>query len=542
MVKKLKIPSRRLLISGNHFYKGYYAEYRERLRQGEFLIVHLGSTGQEITVPIENIIFLMDNAPSLRYVPVQTGLGLVEVGKEEKGEIVTVKGTDEDNSLNTPLFVIDKNQNENENENEDNSLNTKRKRSTSSNEGDYDEPDQEYQNTFNELTNALIDSVPLNQNIITEMLQIMFSLLGFVNMNNVSINTHSMILQNHLNSPVFKKIAFNEDLYKTFVLAYIFIYINNMNLGYPLKIEGCRLTSNDDPKFILCVAIKSGFIKPLTPDFNINTQIAMLLNVMNTKIVPSSVNVNIGDKFSFLRVSNTTKNTNEKNKPTIKLSPKQMRFPLLDKNVNLQIQVKVKNLIIEKVQYRLKNDSDLENVKVILQYFIDNFDTFLSGPLFFKLNNNPELIESQILIPYIKEYKKLIDLQENIFYKNMSKTSIINSVPQLSEINKDLQEKVILNVNKKLLDTVNNGIQDKVKENSILYILENYADILRLSHDNIKSLKIGLNTDNINEKIMKEAIIEYKNTIKKTYEFYKEKQKESSFKQKLKQYNKKIKM
>lgn len=542
MVKKLKIPSRRLLISGNHFYKGYYAEYRERLRQGEFLIVHLGSTGQEITVPIENIIFLMDNAPSLRYVPVQTGLGLVEVGKEEKGEIVTVKGTDEDNSLNTPLFVIDKNQNENENENEDNSLNTKRKRSTSSNEGDYDEPDQEYQNTFNELTNALIDSVPLNQNIITEMLQIMFSLLGFVNMNNVSINTHSMILQNHLNSPVFKKIAFNEDLYKTFVLAYIFIYINNMNLGYPLKIEGCRLTSNDDPKFILCVAIKSGFIKPLTPDFNINTQIAMLLNVMNTKIVPSSVNVNIGDKFSFLRVSNTTKNTKEKNKPTIKLSPKQMRFPLLDKNVNLQIQVKVKNLIIEKIQYRLKNDSDLENVKVILQYFIDNFDTFLSGPLFFKLNNNPELIESQILIPYIKEYKKLIDLQENIFYKNMSKTSIINSVPQLSEINKDLQEKVILNVNKKLLDTVNNGIQDKVKENSILYILENYADILRLSHDNIKSLKIGLNTDNINEKIMKEAIIEYKNTIKKTYEFYKEKQKESSFKQKLKQYNKKIKM
>lgn len=542
MVKKLKIPSRRLLISGNHFYKGYYAEYRERLRQGEFLIVHLGSTGQEITVPIENIIFLMDNAPSLRYVPVQTGLGLVEVGKEEKGEIVTVKGTDEDNSLNTPLFVIDKNQNENENEDEDNSLNTKRKRSTSSNEGDYDEPDQEYQNTFNELTNALIDSVPLNQNIITEMLQIMFSLLGFVNMNNVSINTHSMILQNHLNSPVFKKIAFNEDLYKTFVLAYIFIYINNMNLGYPLKIEGCRLTSNDDPKFILCVAIKSGFIKPLTPDFNINTQIAMLLNVMNTKIVPSSVNVNIGDKFSFLRVSNTTKNTNEKNKPTIKLSPKQMRFPLLDKNVNLQIQVKVKNLIIEKIQYRLKNDSDLENVKVILQYFIDNFDTFLSGPLFFKLNNNPELIESQILIPYIKEYKKLIDLQENIFYKNMSKTSIINSVPQLSEINKDLQEKVILNVNKKLLDTVNNGIQDKVKENSILYILENYADILRLSHDNIKSLKIGLNTDNINEKIMKEAVIEYKNTIKKTYEFYKEKQKESSFKQKLKQYNKKIKM
>ncbi len=61
MVKKLDIPSKNLQItSGN--YKGYYAEFKERLGdRGENITVMLNETGTYITIPIENVIFLFSD-------------------------------------------------------------------------------------------------------------------------------------------------------------------------------------------------------------------------------------------------------------------------------------------------------------------------------------------------------------------------------------------------------------------------------------------------------------------------------------------------
>lgn len=571
---KLKIPSEKLVITGNHIYKGYYAEYRSRLRQGEFLIVHLGCNGHEAAIPIGNIIFIMNDGRLLKYIPINVnGLSLVEVGKEDQGEVVTlIEDVGSPSNNKKPLFLLDEESIEEMNEDIDEGdiseqiqlentselaeqTNDKRRRSST-----------EYADTYKNIYKKTRDNVELNPHPVTDMLGIFFSLIG-MQMDNVAINNHSVILQNYLKNQAFSHIIFNTYLYKMFVLAYIFIYINNLGIGYSVIYPGCRISPNDDPTYIICVAYKSKFLDALV---KIDEQIADLLNVMGTKIVPSDTTIGISNRFSYLRV------VKNKLKPAITRKTKFMRLPLtnttkisnivnktiLDKakasginmnSVDFQSYIsgsKYRSLLdnpesvetkailpfVEEYKKRMEFETDkfyIANIqikntvkaaiinkikasKTTNKYVLDlaqDLDKYLYDLTYQKLVKNPNSVESKSVLPYINEYKKLIDIETEKFYKDASKATIKNAKMSDNTIDNSISERALELLNSEL---IKKGETLTGQERTALqYTLDNCRNIIKLSASDIKDIEISIISASPEQKIHLYAVLSYHNKFMK---------------------------
>lgn len=503
----LKIPSEQLIITGNHIYKGYYAEYRSRLHKGEFLVVHLGCNGHEAAIPIGNIIFIMPDGKLLQYRYINNGLSLFEVGKEQAGEIIVINEVPE--SPKSPLYVPGPKEIEETLDDEEISeiqessyIDKKRKASNSLDDIQESTSSPKYANSFDDIAKVLRQEIPLDTHPVTELLSIFFRLVGMP-MDNVAINSHSTLLKGYLSNPLLDSVVFNTQLYKTFVIAYVFIYINNLNIGYPITYDGCRVTPNDNPSFLLCVAIKSKFLK-VNGKIDINYQIAALVKIMGTKIVPADTSLTVSNRFTFLRIQ-------EDVKPSFPKKSKLMRFPLLDKTENLQITTVAKNTVIEKVRKSMEKET-LTNVTDILERFSNRFDNYISGPGYRQLIMNPKSAESNILLPYIKEYKKRVEFEKDKFYDNMSKTTILNNIPKDDQLTENLKAKVITELNSKILNDLESGTINPEYYNALQYVVKHSSNIVQLTPNGIKDLEISLISANENQAAIISCIITYKHS------------------------------
>lgn len=442
---KLSIPSSNLMIVGGP-YKGYFAEYRERLRQGESLVVIIGATGQTASIPIQNIHFLMDDGKVLKYVPVQTGLGLVEVGSGAPGQIVPVKEKKDSPSKFSPVFLPE----------------------TVSEDIDFSEDEEisgyndEEEDISSGVANMSISTgnapvVMLRENIIPKnkssdktfsFTKDLFDLLGF-EMDYESISFHVENLKKLLSHEALSEVNVkNVNILKTMVMAYVFIHINNMGLGYPLNFEGITTKPNDDPSFISEVCHKKGFTKGL---FDIRENIRILCILSGTSIIPASRTrpdgvESLSNRFSLMRVS--------KNKTGIKLGPviegvgiqETLRLPLYPENQKSSAISKAKQIISSKIRAKIDKQQYDENERKILSDFLKNIDTYVKGSVFLRLNNNPDLSESMVLMPYISEYRDILRIEKDRFYdaKKTSKSSISEekrkAVAQMVKKYKDLAE------------------------------------------------------------------------------------------------------
>lgn len=513
----IKIPSKNLIITGNHIYKGYYAEYRSRIRQGEFLVIHLGCNGHEAILPIGNIIFIMPDGRFLQYRYINNGLSLFEVGKEEAGEIIVVNEEPDSPSVRSPLYLPEPDLNleiteENE-ENEEIDLEKTSKKKYSSSEKNTSSSEK-YAKEYNDIAQVLRQEVPLDSHPVTELLSIFFRLAGFT-MDNVAINSHSTLLKEYLSNSMLESVVFNTVLYKTFVIAYVFIYINNLNIGYPIAYPGCKMTPNDNPSFLLCVAIKSKFIE-VNPDIkiDINYQIVALLKIMGTKIVPANPLLTVSNRFSLLRIDE-----NGRHKVSLKKS-KLMRFPLLDQTENLQITTNAKNIVNNKISNSIKNEKN-NSVIHILETFVRRFDYYISGPGYRQLIMNPMSLESNVLLPFVKEYKKRVDFEKDKFYDNMSKTTILNNLPKADTLTENLKAKIISELNSKISDTLHSGNLSSQDTDALHYVLNNSSKIVDLTVNDIKDLNISIISANENQASIMSSIITYKSIYDKLLQKFK---------------------
>lgn len=527
---KLKIPSKFLKITGGPF-KGYEAEFKDRLRQGEFLVVNIGATGNEATIPISNIIFVMEDGRLLRYIPVQTGLSLIEVGKEESGEIIVVRETIDSPSRGLPVFFPETDLENIEIETIETGDNP---------EVDYgdEEAEREEESKEDLLTENYIDTlrafrdvVVLDDSIVTQYISELFQILGF-HMDNVSINHHSKILQDAIKNNLLQGLEFTEDLLKSFVIAYIFIHVNNMGIGYPISIPGVKMKSNDDPSFIANTAFKRQFTKSL---FNIEGQIQVLSEILQTKIVPSTGMLSgIANRFALLRVSSKTKKSTSLIANTGgKL--KMLKFPLYEDTYKKQSEIKAKTVILNKLSKKIKNSSD-EISKNMLQNLQNNFDVYIKGPTFKKLNNDPDLLESKVLFPYIKEYKERLEIEEEKFYQDANKMIVKNaSYKKVVSPEKQIIKKEILkSINAKLESVIS---KDNTEQDRLLkYIITNSEKISNMTSLQFKEMKVRLNTADSSEKEKIAAITEYHSTVLKVLEKSKQKMTDRQFSKKRKNY------
>lgn len=593
MVNKLKIPSNRLLLVGyGYMYKGYTAFYKERIRQGEFLYVQIGETGDHITVPIGNVVFLMDDGRELQYIPFQDGLKLVDFyTKTHPGKIITIEeNTKLSPSKDEPIFlakdlnkmVIVDEDTPIKPEILDNMLDDlrkstykleKRKRSSSpdyefykrrksdDDAGDYivDDDDNDYDDEYEDqkdvtLYNDIInDNSILDQHIVTEFLNNVFTSLGF-DFNTISVNQHSKILQNHISN---NNQLFNDLDYKYYAIAYVFIYVNNMNIGYPILHPSClsidKKAYNNNTNYIMCVSKLFGFIKDKN-DPNIIIYVNDLLTKMQTQIIDEQPTTHqlrkeqeqeqkFINRFSHVRVTEQTKEEIEtkasedlsqqvRKASSRRFSPfvpklKKDRFPLMKRSTFLQLHTNVIHSICSKINTLVNTDKNLTNKqRNILIDFCNNINDYLKGPLFLKLKSNTLSMESVLLLPYIDEYKKRIELAENSFYDNPREYTFYSNTPSLSTIHNNIRTSVQSSINtyarkELVVSEINNyskssgSIYNKKEAENLLFVLNHKDDILR---EKPEQFCINHKITKDNNKDLYNKIFEYYKTFNSVYD------------------------
>jgi hypothetical protein len=348
MTKKLRIPSIYLrIIKGS--YKGYEAEYISRLNQGELLEVRIYATGYVVTVPVEYVVFIMDNNKTVKYKRIDNKLVLVD-SKTNKVFTEKFKGINNPNDLAELVETLD------------------------------------VKDEIGAFERTAFEDQETNPHQVTELIKEFFKIIG-IDLNLSELNIHSVTLQKLMRKH--KNYVFDKNLYKLFVISYTFIYINQTNSGYPRDIPGCISKANDNPDYVICASNHSRFLniekKSLQPFIDI------LLNDMNTRIIPSVKRRKRTLESSF--------SSFETRVPSSKRRFGQERV-IIDED-------RIKNLIIRKASIALEKSEREE--RILLNKFVRNPDDYFPrGEKYRDLILN-KLPESYIVSPYIEEYKNRID-------------------------------------------------------------------------------------------------------------------------------------
>jgi hypothetical protein len=495
---KLSIPSSNLMIVGGP-YKGYFAEYRERLRQGEALVVVIGATGQTASIPIQNIHFLMNDGKVLKYVPVQTGLGLVEVGSSSPGQVITIKEKKNSPSEFSPVFLPE-------------SLSEEIDFSEDEEMTGYNDEEEDIVKGVADMSISTGDApvVLLRENIVPKnkssdktfvLTKDLFDLLGF-EMDNESVSFHVDNLKKLLAHEALVEINVkNQNILKTMVMAYVFIHVNNMGLGYPLNFEGITMKPNDDPSFITEVCYKKGYTKDV---FDIRENIRILSILSGTSIVPATTSTNVminslASRFSLIRVS--------RNKSGINLGPvidgvgiqETLRFPLYPESQKTSAAYKAKQIISSKILAKIEKQGIKDTERKILSDFLKNMGSYMKGSVFSRLNNNPDLAESRILMPYIAEYRDILKIEKNRFYDGR-----VKSKTPMTEDKKRLVSEMI----KKYKDFAESmDTPDNVRF-AATEIYKNISMVVSMNNRDFEIFKAGMSsaTDEYKE-IIKELVV-----------------------------------
>ncbi len=509
MVKRLKIPSFILRVVKGPF-KGYYAEFRSRLRQGEFIQVVLSATGQTATLPVENVVFLMEDGSSLQYEYNNAGgLVLKKITADNLVEEADIEKIKEmaSNSIKISSKNINDDMDFSEYFSETSTDANKRKRDSEpeddivSEEGDYEERVQEFMESYNTMYHMARNSVHITDHPVSLYMKEFFDVLGF-DMDNTSVNKHSEILKDALKKV---KVAFTTDFYKISVIAYIFIYVNNMGIGYPIAIPGCVYRSNDDPEFILCAALKSGFLVT-DKKVNLSPFISKLTELLDTKIIPADITEGITKTFTRIKVNEPKK---KQLLPIIVLEPSPMRFPLIGSSKASDIKNNTKEKILTKINKKIQASKNKEEIKM-LKTFEANFDKYIQGELFRKINTEPSDMERKLLIPFIKEYKERVLFEEDKFYSALKKKDYATG-----KNFKEFEDTVKNDINSRIKEALKRGKVSKNDREALNYVLDNHEKIIRYTPDDIRDLKLSLNTADEKEKEIIQVVVKYKKIFSK---------------------------
>lgn len=504
--KNLKIPSRWLKITGGP-YKGYEAEYKDRLRKGEFLVVTIGATGNEATIPIQNITFIMDDGVALKY---DSSYKLVEIGKENNGQIIKITedvsspsrrnsvffpSENLDDMIITDTDIISESGDVDDYGDEHEDIITEKKKS--------EEPNP-YLETYEEKLQVMRNDPEEKVSETYKNISSIFQILGL----NMDASEHSKSLELIFKNDFFDGMDLgNQEVLKPFIVAYVFIQINNMDLGYPVIIPGVAFTPNDDPGFIVSALYKTGF---LTEKTNLAPYISALLGFLNTSIIPSGSSNNglnnLSQRFGLLRLS---KNKNTKVNTTLKV----MRFPIYKNTVaKTQNEIKVKSKIFEKISKKLEDTNVPTADKQLLSGLIGNFDVYLKGKVFTTLKDNPDSIQTKTLLPYIEEYKELLECEEDIFYKKINKKPVVSTVKVSKKVN---YKKIAVENMKSFIKQAMKNDND-VKKNLIRQsFIQTMDQISKMTTDEARKLKISTKTMTDEDKSYTNSIIGMKAQIDK---------------------------
>lgn len=414
-MKNLKIPSRFVIIIRGIF-KGYTAEIDNIVHKGELLNVNIGPIGRNTTIPVEDVKFLSSDGGEWQYIKSNEGYHLQLVYSSSGEALVLVEepigspGKDtalflpEDEAMDVNRFFVVEGENE--------SGKDKDLLEIEENPDDAEDFINEVANNYKYANEQCAREAvhKISGNVEVDYLDDFFSVLGFT-LDNLSINTHYYRLKNALQAIAnIYGITTNNITIKIYIVAYIFLWVNNMGIGYPIEIDGCRQTSNDDPRFIMCVGKRSGFIEAV----DLQPFIEQLANVMDCRIIQSVVNVeSLTNRFNLASVkSKNTKVTKVTNRAAI---------------------AKTKNYVLSHVTIAMRKANTNENK--ILQHFYDNFNEIILNV------NHPFLKEKgvkSLIIPFINDYieqtNKIdvkytrVHMYDNIHVKEPTKQAILAQI------------------------------------------------------------------------------------------------------------------
>lgn len=427
-MSNIKIPEHDFLYIVKGLYKGYECEYRSRIHKGLFLEVVLFSNGNEITIPIEYVVFVTKLKENLQYFPNHNGGFILKnlndnTSQKITKEIESVKRTQSENSVSEVMVP-----------------------GTFSQE--YIEP--EYV-TIN------------NENVLNVFLKEFSDLLGF-DFNNTFINTHALQLSNSLDK---MNVVLNSEDKKKFVVAYIFVFLNNSGLGYNNLNIKCEITPNDDPKYIYCMSLLTKFI---SVEYKIENYIKYLLGLLETKIIPSM-------KSNYNKTSRIYNNiVTKKYKP--------MRFPLLNKPELDIITLNVKQKVIKKIEQDISYFMG-EELNIVRTDFINNYERYI---------NRENIINNNVIQSYLNLHKELLEIEKNKFYDAPVKYALKNTANvKKNSFKKQIHDYLYEELSKKISKT-----KERTDLDILVYLQSNLNKILSLNTYQLEEYTALLNNEVVN--------------------------------------------
>lgn len=416
------------IIAG--IYKGYKGEIFQRIGRGYLMDVIVGAVGRHAVIPIEDLIFIMPDNSKIKY---EKFIG--NDGEEHYRPVGIQRGTGENIILeekigspidDEPLFIpesgnfniksnskddYDTDFNDEDDDNIDINNNDKSLKQNINLE-DLIPEEVNIDTHYNYLVNyAAKANILRNTDKITGSLHTLFSIIGF-SFDNETINSHSKRLKTAL---IESGLPLDDYTINCFVTAYIFIHVNNLGIGYPINIPGCKQTSNDDTGFITCVVIQSKFIVPRDNNFNIRYFVEILCPLLKTHIVPVTINTNILERrFAMANINSIKQKTNT----IIDKSPRYTRFPEIK---YIHVDDEIKQYILEKIIVRVTSLDSIKDQSIlsILDYFYNNFNECIKGDKYREIKKNITSDFSKIVYPYIKEYEERVKYKQEKIYESI---------------------------------------------------------------------------------------------------------------------------
>lgn len=280
-----------------------------------------------------------------------------------------------------------------------------------------------------------------------------------------AINNHGNILFN-----IVKKIRQERDDFdfSCYTVAYIFIIINEMGIGYPEALNvKCEVTPNDDPRYITCAALDYKFIQPKYMSmFSLYPYINELLEYLNRSIIlPSSTRKDMIDDYITDKINDVY--TGLPKFYPLKLM-KDKKYHSIIKNRAIEDLTKILN----------KNNNQSFTQKELL------------GLMAKRLNRNDDVIKAynMLLKTYELEMMKILDNDKKLIIK--MENTFIGKV-NMPESQKLSVEEYEVFVTKKILQDMANKVSRRISDNEE-YTIKYFIDIVtRKYKNNISNLMMS---------------------------------------------------
>lgn len=522
---KIKIPSKNALIYGHYLYKGYYCNIIERNnKSGDVLNVLLITSGSRVPIHINNLIFIMPDGEKFVYEN-KDGVYTLKKFSEHKDTLLSM--TEDLSKLHfkempTKDTLLDMTKELSTAEYTYNSESSTPKSSSSSKMSIQEEEPAENELLigYNHLEHIRND-ISINDDIYTKNFFILVTILG-LDFDNTSVNIHGKKLQEIENHKALLGYPRDtEKFIKTLCMVYIFIHLNNLDIGIPVAMKDCDRTPGDDPRYLICICMKNKYIQTeeFTSEFIELTKV--ILKILNTEIVPSisldsQSNKRVHQRNNIIHKTLTKKTVTKQFKAKGKLKSMVLtKLKSIPKKELSSTEKYVKDDIVSRLKIELQTFSGTN--KKIMEFIVDNFENLVQPRNYAKLLEQNEPV-AKIVKPFINEYKRqvrIIDSHNQVEKVPVNDDFIISEISR--KLGKSINEQMEINKNKTY-----SSQKDKEYDNNTVEILKylhsNLNDIVNMSNKDIQLLldkfSLSILSRDFHKRLIDEIIIVRNNTRK----------------------------